>query len=59
MIADALASCVARTSANMILAMKNKQAFVFHEKDLNYLRYVCKEKSYILCKYIFILPMKK
>ena len=33
MVADALAPCVARTSAAMILIMKNRQVLVLLEED--------------------------
>ena len=38
MAADALAPCIARSSAGMVLTTKNSKAFVFH---MNVLQYQC------------------
>ena len=44
MVADALAPCVARTSATMILTMKIVKSWSYMRKDFNYLRHLSVEE---------------
>ena len=56
MVADALAPCVARSSAPMILAMQSSQALVLR-KDFNYLYHVSMETLFE-CKCMSMFPLK-
>ena len=53
MVADALAPCVARTWAAMILIMHNRQVLVLaEENNFNYLCYISVEVRYKLSIYV-------
>ena len=58
MAADVLAPCVARTSAAMILIMKNRQVLVLLEEEFQ-LCVLLVWRNDIKCKYMFMFSLKK